>query len=39
MTTKTLQTLTPEELESVAGGYGWQKRPPRPRSPRGNRPR
>jgi hypothetical protein len=33
--------LTSDELASVSGGgwRGWSKRPPRPRSPRGNRPR
>ena len=40
MTTKTLQTLSPQELQSVAGGgSGWSSTRPKPRSPRGNRPK
>jgi hypothetical protein len=42
---KQLETLPSAELEQIVGGYTWgslpwNKKPaPRPRSPRGNRPR
>jgi hypothetical protein len=41
MTTKTLQTLSAQELEAVAGGGAgwWSTKRPKPRSPRGNRPK
>jgi hypothetical protein len=41
MSTKKPEPLSLEQLEAVTGGaiYYYYPRPPRPRSPRGNRPR
>ena len=36
---KKVTELTGEQLDAVSGGAsGWRRLPPRPRSPRGNRP-